>query len=222
LRRLTSILLALGLVATTAALVLAYALYGWYNSSAIDTDGNGQADLSVCYGVHLSDAVYVNRAQVDQEIEQWHQASVGAFSSNGSCGNDNSNIQMYYADFGYCEPGSPSILGATENLGNTGYSIKKIWFNSQCLDDFDWYDTDGIDANKFSALAVALHEVGHALGLGHSSVSGAVMYQFGPVNCSPLEHDWRLAYDDAQGYRARYPGIIDTSTSFPPVAGCDD
>jgi hypothetical protein len=220
--RLVAVALAICLVVGTTGPALAYVFLGWYNSSEIDTNGNGQADLSICYGVHLSDAVYVNRGEVQLEIEQWHTASYGSFSSNGSCGNDNSSVQMYYANFGTCEPGVPSVLGATNNPGNVGYSIRYIWFNSQCLDDFDWYDADGIDAGKYSALATALHEVGHALGLNHSGVSGAVMAGGGPAHCSAYEHDWRLAADDAAGYRVRYPGINDTGTSFPALAGCDN
>jgi len=104
--------------------------------------------------------------------------------------------------------------------GNAGYSHIRIWFNTQCIDDYDWYDTDGIDPGKISALAVALHEMGHALGMNHSLVANAVMNAGGPDNCSIVGNDLTLAYDDADGYRDRYPGIADTSTSFPTSAGC--
>lgn len=214
--------LAMILLLLIASPVAAYVLWGWYNTSAIDTDGNGVADLSVCYGVTSSDLVYINRGDVDQEVEQWHTASVGSFSSNGICNNDGSNIVMVYADFGQCEPGIDSVLGATNNPGNVGYNSRTIWFNSQCLDDFDWYDADGIDANKYSALATALHEVGHALGLHHSGDPNAVMYDVGPIHCNPTGQDWRLARDDANGYRDRYPGIGNTATSFPLDAVCEN
>ncbi len=220
-RRLTAFPLAFVVAFALVSPVAAYVLWGWYNTGAIDTDRNRQADLTVCFGVNLGDLVYVNRGDVEQEIEQWHQASQGNFSSLGICNNDGSNVQMLYADFGTCEPGQSSVLGATNNPGNVGYNARTIWFNSQCLDDFDWYDADGIDPGKYSALATALHEVGHALGLHHSGDPNAVMYNVGPVHCASTGVDWRLAFDDADGYRDRYPGLNDTSTGFPADAVCD-
>jgi hypothetical protein len=47
------------------------------------------------------------------------------------------------------------------------------------------------------------------------------MYNVGPVHCASTGVDWRLAFDDADGYRDRYPGLNDTSTGFPPDAVCD-
>ena len=221
-RRLASLLLALGLVLATMTPVMAYVLYGWFSTSAIDTDSNAQADLSICYDQSTSGAIYINRSQLDQELERWHGAAVGAFSSNGVCNNDGSNIKIIRDDLGYCEPGDglSDPLGLTQDLGNTGYTEIRVYLNTQCFDDFDWYDTDGIDAGKFSALAVALHEMGHALGLNHSAVDDAVMNAGGPDNCDIVGHDLTLAADDAAGYRVRYPGINDTATSHPASAGC--
>ena len=219
-RRFVAIPAALILLLLGVTGVAAYVLWGWFNTSAIDTDANGQADLSVCYDVSTNSPIYVNRGQIAQEIAQWHTASVGAFSSNAICNNDGSNFEMRQFDWGGCEPGA-GTYARTQNFGDVGRSQVKIWFNPQCIDDFDWYDTDGIDAGKISGLANALHEVGHALGLEHSNVVNAVMDDLGPNNCSFVGNDFRLAFDDADGYRDRYPGISDTTTAFPADTGCD-
>lgn len=93
-RRWTSVPLATMAVLLMAVPVMAYTLYGYFNTSAIDTDLNGRADLSVCYDVSTNSPIYINRSQIDEEIERWHAASVGAFSSNGICNNDGSNIKI--------------------------------------------------------------------------------------------------------------------------------
>ncbi len=193
------------------------------DTSAIDTNLDGLADLSICYDVSTNSPIYINRGQVAEELAQWHTASVGAFSSNAICNDDGSNITIFQQDLGDCEAEDhwlPTTLGFTQPVADTGYSSRTIWYNAECMDDFDWYDTDGIDANKWSALAVGLHEVGHALGTKHSDVDNAVMNLRGPDNCDWFEHDLRLAFDDADAYRDRYTGINNTTTTS-RSAGCD-
>lgn len=218
------------LVATGASLVLilatatpadAYTHWGWFNTSAIDSNRDGQADLSVCYGTSSLSPVYTNRSALAEEFTRWHPgAQLGAWTSNGLCNNDGSNVQVLAADLGNCEVGELSVPGETDDLGNTGYSQISFWFNSRCYDDFDWQDDDGIADNKFSATATGLHEMGHALGLNHSGNDAVVMFDIGPVHCPLQGHDWTLAFDDADGYRDRYPGLTDSSTGYNAAAGC--
>ncbi|KAK4426169.1 Metalloendoproteinase 2-MMP [Sesamum alatum] len=54
-------------------------------------------------------------------------------------------------------------------------------------------------ANAFHLETVALHEIGHLLGLGHSSVEGAIMYARIPAGATKNLHA-----DDIQGIRALY------------------
>ena len=59
---------------------------------------------------------------------------------------------------------------------------------------------------------IAAHEFGHALGLGHSTVSGATMAA--TVSYCSSENRW-LAEDDKQGVEYLYPSGV---TNTPPIA----
>ena len=54
-------------------------------------------------------------------------------------------------------------------------------------------------------LSVALHEVGHALGLDHSTVRGSVMY---PTYDGCINNPPSLTADDIAGIRAIYGGNL--------------
>lgn len=51
-------------------------------------------------------------------------------------------------------------------------------------------------------LTVAVHEIGHALGLGHSTVSDATMYAFYSAD---NKKEIGLGADDKEAIRALYP-----------------
>ena len=72
-------------------------------------------------------------------------------------------------------------------------------------DDEAWGPGEAIDL-----YSVALHEAGHALGLGHSDRPGAVMYPYYRSNTG-------LNQDDIAGIRDLY-GSRETTTATPPVA----
>lgn len=59
----------------------------------------------------------------------------------------------------------------------------------------------GAFANQFDVETIALHEIGHLLGLAHSSVGGAVMF----ATVSPNWTNRVLAPDDLEGIRRLYP-----------------
>ncbi|MDN5753786.1 MAG: matrilysin family metalloendoprotease [Nitrosospira sp.] len=69
------------------------------------------------------------------------------------------------------------------------------------FDDSEHVWTIGAAANAFDVETVALHEIGHLLGLGHSRVAGSVM--FPSVNDNFIMRT--LTADDIFGIRTLYP-----------------
>jgi hypothetical protein len=66
--------------------------------------------------------------------------------------------------------------------------------------DSDETYTTGGEANKVNLLSVAAHEIGHALGLGHSTHSDAIMY----AQYQPYSPSLALAQDDIDGIKYLY------------------
>jgi hypothetical protein len=115
------------------------------------------------------------------------------------------------------EPDLERILGATSFLIDafTGDILESdIFFNAR----FPWSVAAGGEPFRFDLESVAVHELGHLLGLGHSALgetdllpdgrrrviaSGAVMFPiaFGPGNVA----DRQLQPDDAAGVSDLYP-----------------
>jgi hypothetical protein len=69
------------------------------------------------------------------------------------------------------------------------------------FDDAERWSVNG-QAGTFDLYQVALHEIGHAIGLGHSPVRNAVMFASYPG----YRASYPLTTDDINGCRARYGG----------------
>ncbi|MGW7413635.1 matrixin family metalloprotease [Streptomyces sp. NPDC054863] len=73
------------------------------------------------------------------------------------------------------------------------------------FDDTEHHWTIGAVAGGFDVETVALHEIGHIIGLGHSGVAGSVMFPTVSANSTKRG----LTPDDINGARALYPHQAD-------------
>lgn len=80
--------------------------------------------------------------------------------------------------------------------------------------DGDEYWVDGataLDPTAFDLESVAIHEIGHLLGLGHSSIEEAIMYPSISGGVRKVE----LAADDVEGVQVLYGSRTETNGSTP-------
>ncbi|HXG90092.1 MAG TPA: matrixin family metalloprotease [Vicinamibacterales bacterium] len=127
--------------------------------------------------------------------------------------------------FGFLDrPDLDRVLGATSFLldGTTGEIIEAdVFFNTR----FNWSTAAAGEPGRIDLESVALHEIGHLLGLGHSALgetemipggrrviaSGAVMF---PIAMMPgATADRQLQADDVAGISDLYPGPQFTQAS---------
>ena len=209
--------------------VAAWGVMGhWISTGAIDGDGDGKYDITVCFGA-IGQEVFNNRATLLDHLEnetsryvvgddlQDGRVFVKGFASSAECDGDGSVIQIKMVPIGVsCAVGGRARDLNGNLLVSQSYSSIQIQLNTYCA--WDW--SGETPNNAHSAAAVILHEFGHAWRLQHSLDNGAVMHDGGPDHCPTLGNTFGFDSDDAAGLRNSYSGILDANGIAPLNASC--
>ena len=119
-----------------------------------------------------------------------------------SCNEDTANDDNFGAD--------NRILGLSVPINTTSFAIKGsvVLLNDKLGSPLG-------DYNKEQMIAVIAHEIGHAIGLGHTSKDANLMY------FNVVEKRDRLGFDDIAGVTYLYPSdsVFGTCASVAPIGG---
>jgi hypothetical protein len=139
------------------------------------------------------------RGVVESAMSAWEAVSGVDLVEVSDSTTSNIRVGNLYID-GAAAPGQSSTLGAT-----------KYWFSAsgKLMSTAEvYFDTDAYTSGNF--YAVAVHEIGHALGLDHSGLSSAVMYYM----LNSQNNSGKLTADDIGGIQYLYGPHPATSSSL--------
>ncbi|HZN18067.1 MAG TPA: RICIN domain-containing protein [Micromonosporaceae bacterium] len=139
------------------------------------------------------------REAVRRAFRTWSAATQFAFREVGT--GDSPDIVI---SWGNASCGDADMTGST--LAHADYPPGCGYYGNALprpihFDDQEHAWCVGAVASQYDVETVALHEIGHILGMLHSSVSGAVMFPTASTNATLRA----LSPDDLEGIRRRYP-----------------
>lgn len=214
-KRLSAVFLSLALLLGTATPIVAYELApsARFSSSAI-SDGT----LSVCYGTSTSQWLYVYRANLADYLKRtWGTLGYGnlTFTSNGVCNDDGSNIEIVWNYSWHCNVGQGSITLGQVQTHLWEWDSLTVQMNGACSSAgrWDWSSNwpqggggNTTSGGQYSIQQWVAHEVGHTLGINHSSDTRAIMNSGPDGNCHGQGTSQGLDRDDTDGLRDEYDG----------------
>lgn len=220
-RKLFAILGAIGLVAgmglIAPAPTAAYALNGgWFS---MNSDGLGDGDLDVCFENQSFFQPAYNRQIIMNGVGIWGAALNLGFSDNGfACGA--ANVEFTVEVSGSDPTCAGNQIAWVSDFGGND-TFKHIYFNQACA-NFQW--TGGstpINYGYMDPESIAMHEVGHAFGLGHGSPTRIMNLTASCYWSRQVQYDatHNISQDDANGIRSLYSSI-QKSGSWPNEISC--
>jgi cysteine-rich repeat protein len=171
--------------------------------------------LSFSFGKHSSDLpVPTQRAAVIRALETWAAASPLRFTEKAANTPQPAEILVSWVvgSHGDPRPFVPNDLAVAHAAAPAcdGLRCADLSGDLHFNDDYTFVDGNGNGAAKLQDVeTIALHELGHSLGLNHSTTQTAVMYAFAPATGTKR----KLDADDIAGIRDLYPA---------PVPRCGD
>jgi Matrixin/PEP-CTERM motif len=172
-----------------------------------DGPGLGRAHLTFHFGTPTPDLTLdAQRAAFTAALDVWASVAAVSFTETARAGLPNS------IDVNFMVGLFPGVLASAAgppplvepNAGD-------VFFN----DDYSWEIGNDRGSAAFDLMHVAVHELGHSLGLDHTFEPGAVMLQFtGPHKVFKGLHP-----DDVAGIRSLYAAVPEPSTMLLLMSG---
>lgn len=168
-------------------------------------------NLSYTFGVLPARNVNADaaRAAVRRAFEVWAATGLG-LSFTLIQGNESPDIFVEWR-----QANDPDYNLADNTIAHADFPLGSVSSFSKTLplpihyDDEQVSWADGAVANAFDIQTVAIHEIGHILGLQHSDVRGAIMWPYVGTNFTQRQ----LHADDIAGVTKLYPAAVP-----PPLA----
>ena len=192
-----ALFLALSCLASSA---FAYSLNGrkWFSSNDARFYLNNANGATCCLSASAQ------ASQITSGITPWGIAGYGGTTTKSGAKRDGQNV-ISWGKLGGTTLGVTNYISTDTSQsqvcnGSLIYRFTEVdvRFNNA----FNWQTSSGC-SNGFDLAGVSTHEFGHAVGLGHSNVSGSTMY---PSVAACDFSISSLANDDKAGYSAIYNG----------------
>lgn len=192
--------------------------YSIYPSGGWDGPGLGSASLTYYFDTLTSDVPYQSvKETLVSSMDIWASVVDVTFSEVFTPNLDNS------IDFIFIHPDDhpsihmrPSSLAMAAGPAWPPYFGAGFWPNPVAgditfNDDYNWEIGDATGRGAYDIMSVAVHELGHSLGLGHSDYYDSIMHP--SIGSSEIFSG--LHWDDIVGIQSLYAPVADATVPEP-------